>query len=393
LFHLFLLAFAVRLLFSLAMTLNHGDFYPDETFYYQQGVRIAETLRFPYLHQMGQLVRYVGSANIAYPVINAYHTLLYPDPFLCKITNSFLGAMVLLPVYCLAERLFSRQVALSSVVIVTFWPNLVYWSAVNLKETLVGFLIVSSMLCYHRSCFSRVALLDAGMLGFSIAALMALRIYVGVLLVSLIIVHFTVLLRPVSGLRRVGGIVLLLLLVPAIGKTTHVVAVLDSAMGLKEIQRLSEQSFSAAARHGYSMGRFDPQDPIAVPLSAAHFLFTPSPLRITCDGVADLLKVSNLFWYVMFPFCVAGGYNLCKSDFQGAFLIIFLVLGLVLFYSLFPFLGGVRHRDQVTPLLIMLSIFGYCGRLRHKQALVWSIWVALSVAILSFDIKHYFDLF
>lgn len=391
LFLFFLLAFFLRLSMALFVTCRYGEFYPDERDYFEEGTKIAENVAFPYLHQIDEVISYAGSLNIGYPLVNTYHFLLYPDSFLCKITNCFIGAFLLLPVYCLASKLFSQRVAISSAVITALWPNLIWWSASNLKDIQVAFLIALTILLYYRCCSGRMTMFRVVTLALVILILLALRLYVGFLFIGLITVHF-IMVSDLGKVKKNIGMLLLLSFIFVIVRTGHIGDWLGHTMNIETVRQLFERSFSQAASHGYSMGNFDPKNFLTLPISVAHFLFTPSPLRITFESIKDFITFNNLVWYGMFPFFVIGAYNFCKSRFKDAFLIVFFVLGLVLFYSFFPYLGMVRHRDQIAPLLIIVSVFGFYSRVKYKVALVWLIWLGLFVGILSFEMKYYFDM-
>jgi 4-amino-4-deoxy-L-arabinose transferase-like glycosyltransferase len=391
LFLLFLLAFCLRLSMALFVTCRHGEFYPDEGFYFREGVRITEELQFPYVQQVDDLVLRATSPNFGYLVFNAFHCVIYADAFLCKITNCFIGAFLLLPVYCLARKLFSRRVAISSAVITALWPNLIWWSAVNLKDILVAFLIVSTILLYYLCRSDRMTVFNLVALALAILILLALRLYVGLLFIGLLTVHF-IMVSDLGKVKKVIGMLLLLLFIFVIGRTGYIGNWLGDTMNMETAIELSKQSFSQAAGHGYSMGNFNPESFLTLPISAAHFLFTPSPFRIKFESIKDFIAFNNVVWYGMFPFFVIGAYNFCKSRFKDAFLIVFFVLGLVLFYSFFPNLGMVRHRDQIAPLLIIIAVSGFYNRVKYKVAIVWVIWLGLFAGILSFEMKYYFDL-
>lgn len=391
LFLLFLLAFSIRISLALVVTQMYGQFYPDEGFYFRTGVGIVQHLDFPYLFQVDKLLSYAGSANFSYHLVNAYHVLIYPDPFLCKITNCFFGAFLLLPVYCLASQLFSRRIGLISAVITALWPNLIYWSAFNLKDILVAFLIVSTILLYYRCHSDRITVFNIVALVLAILILLALRLYVGLLFIGLITVHF-IMAPDLGKVKKTIGMLLLLSFIFTVAGTEHIGNWLSHTMNIKMFRQLRELSFSQTMRHGYSMGNFDPKSFLTLPISSAHFLLTPSPLRIRLDSITDVMKFSNIVWYGMFPFFVIGVYNLCKSRFKDAFLIVFFVLGLVLFYSFFPYLGMVRHRDQIAPLLIVVSVFGFYSRVKCKVVIAWFIWLALFACVFTFEMKYYFGL-
>ena len=389
LFLFFLLAFFLRLSMALFVTCRYGEFYPDERDYFEESIKIAENVTFPYLHQIDEVISYAGSLNIGYHLVNTYHFLFYPDLFLCKITNCFIGAFLLLPVYCLASKLFSRRIAISSAVITAFWPNLIWWSAFNLKDIQVAFLIALTILLYFRCHSDRITVFHMLALALAILILLALRLYVGLLFIGLITVYFIIGLE-LGKIKKNIGMLLLLSFIFVLVRTEHIGNWLGHTMNIETVRQLIERSFSQTASHGYSMGNFDPKNFLTLPISAAHFLFTPSPFRIEFDSIKDFITFNNVVWYGMFPFFVIGAYNLCKSHFKDAFLIVFFVLGLVLFYSFFPNLGMVRHRDQIAPLLIIIAVFGFYSRVKYKVATVWFIWLGLFVGILSFEMKYYF---
>jgi len=391
LFVLFVMALLLRILASLLVSMLIGRFYPDENFYLQAGLDITTNLKFPYLFPVSRLIRYAGSANIGYPLLNACHVLLYPDPLLCRITNSFLGALLILPVYGLARSLFNQKIAAVAAVLTAFWPNLIYWSAFNLKDIPVAFCIVLILWLYRRCTSQRASVAGVLALALAAAALLGLRIYIGLLLLGVLALHlliFSVIQRRKKFLILTAVILLCLVL-----NSSYIADFLQHNASLHTFLQLSARSYSRASEHGYLMGKFSSGNLATLPVSAAHFLLTPSPFRITFNTITDILKCANTLWYALFPFFLIGAYKLARFHFKDTIALLLFIAAVTAVYTFLPFLGMVRHRDQITPLLLMVSAVGLCSPLRHKVGLVWCLWLGLFAAVAALEMKFYFGSF
>lgn len=373
LLRLFLAGFALRLAFALSIHLSNPPFglvYVDEEYYFARSLTLARLWA-----AKGIAVNYIqlaGSGNYGYLIFNAIHYLLYASPLLPKITNVFLGSLLPIAVFRLAKELLNRRAAVVSSLIAFCTPDLIYWSAFNFKEILVAFLVILS--------FTEYLLLKGGaqvrrlmIVILGIILLLTIRFYVGILLLGLIVIHI------IATMQFAGKVKAFTLLFLAICLSIYFITnpFVPTFLAALDPERLSAEirsSFEKTREKGYFMGEFSPSNPITYLLSAAHFLVTPSVYRFRIS-VKGFLNMGTIVWLVLMPFFFIGSYDLLKK--KQALPILGFVWASIIFYSFLPFLGMVRHRAQLLPLMIVIAGNGIHTRFKHKRGIVAGMWILL----------------
>lgn len=116
------------------------------------------------------------------------------------LLNAAFAAGVVMLVFDLARRLFDARAALVAAAIVAFYPSLVLWSSLNLKDSLVLLLISLCLWCVLRFQFGRHWLSLAG--AFTLLVLMeSLRSYIFAGLAIVIPIGVFLVLRADAGTR------------------------------------------------------------------------------------------------------------------------------------------------------------------------------------------------
>jgi len=392
LFSLFILAFAMRLTTAIFITMKYGTYYPDETFYIANGIRIIRDLQFPFVFQLADLVHYAGSVNIGYQLVNSFHFLLYPDVFLCKITNCFFGALLILPAFLLARRLFSEKIALVSVIVMAIWPNFIYWASFNLKDTLVTFFSILAIYLYYRYNQEKRNVMTSIYVLLALLVLLTLRIYIGLFLIGLMSFHLTMT-SQANNKKKIFGIAIIFVFSLVLFQIDYLNDFFNYAVSTDTLTGVHESSFSRTQDENFFMGNFQAGDPIAVIIGFFHFMFTPSPYRLNFEYLTDFMKITNILWYLIFPFFLIGAWNLGVSRFKEIHLVLYFSLALMLFYSFLPWLGIVRHRTQFMPFVILVAVVGFYSQIKNRSMILVSLWATLFIGISAFEAKYYFGWF
>jgi hypothetical protein len=134
-------AFVVRA--AVALALHYAGLStrlaPDEDTYFQIGRALA-------FYWSGEAFTAPGRLSIdepfAYFYFNAISYSLFESIVPLKVANSFLGALVCYYAHAIAEALYGAKVGRRTAVFVAFFPSLVLWSALNIRDVWILFLLV-----------------------------------------------------------------------------------------------------------------------------------------------------------------------------------------------------------------------------------------------------------
>ncbi len=134
-------AFVVRVI--VALTLHYAGLStrlaPDEDTYFQIGRALAFYWSGDAFTAPGRLS---SDEPFAYFYLNAFSYWLFGSIVPLKIVNAFLGALVCHYAYAIAEALYGPKVGRRTALLVAFFPSLVLWSALNIRDVWILFLLV-----------------------------------------------------------------------------------------------------------------------------------------------------------------------------------------------------------------------------------------------------------
>lgn len=97
-----------------------------------------------YLHGEPATIAWIGEGYLLGGFVNYVTAIFYvfgPQVTIVKVLNAVLASMVCVLVYLTTRRLFSGVAASVAAGLVAFFPSLVLWSTLNLKDTIVQFLV------------------------------------------------------------------------------------------------------------------------------------------------------------------------------------------------------------------------------------------------------------
>ncbi len=146
---LFLAGLGIRLLTAFILFAVRLPIEPDAIGYDRIGWKIAQAWQ---VNGLG----FAPEAGVPYdPGYYYLHGLVYRllghQPVAMSILNAFIGAFLAVPVFLWAKLAFKNKlVARWGSIGVAFWPALVYWTARDLKDGIILFLLAWTMLAIHR---------------------------------------------------------------------------------------------------------------------------------------------------------------------------------------------------------------------------------------------------
>lgn len=355
---LLLYGFALRIALAVVLEWTGWSvrFAPDEETY-------AATGRLMALYWAGDILvrpgRFSTNQPLGYFYVNAAIFYLFGNSQIwVKVLNAFIGAFSARYVFFLARDLFGRAVARRSALLCEFFPSLVLWSVLNIRDVWVVFLIL------FISWKSYVVVRS-----YSPGAL------VGVVLASLVLswfrdyLFYVVAIPPVVailiGRRSHLGRNFLLAMVAGLGVlllVQHAKAGATAAdrMTLEALSKARQDLAIGGSTVGESVDISTPGGALAyLPTGLAYFLFSPFPWQIT--SVLKLFALPEmLLIYYLTPSMIRGIRYTIRTRFREALQILLVTSLLTISYALGEGNVGTlyRHRAQAISMYLMFAAAG-----------------------------------
>jgi hypothetical protein len=363
-----LFGFLVRLAVALLLewTGYSRRFAPDETTYTADGWPIGlwwagELLVKPWRLTLDQPLAYFYLNGASYYLFGATQIPL-------KILNAFVGACSSLLLFRLARDLFGAAVARRATLLFAFFPSLVLWSALNIRDAWVVFFIlfISRKSVQVTREYSHVALVQL-LLGIYLIA--QFRDYL----------FYVVALPPVVAFLLAGrGHLVRNLLLSSLAALAVVVLFQQGVVGKRTSARMSLEGLSqtrqelatgASAFHGQTDVSTPGRALLFLPIGIAYFFFSPFPWEIT-----SLLKAFSLpemiLIYALTPAAVRGIAYAARERLRDCFQVLMLTGLLTVSYALGEGNVGTlyRHRAQVLGFYLMFAALGKELSVRPRAA-------------------------
>lgn len=363
---LFGLALALRLALAVLLHLfvSADLFAPDQWTYDYFGGWLArywtgETLVYP-----PKLVA-AGPKAYYYVVAGLYAALgqwdLWP-----KLLNALVGALTVPLAHDVALSITRRPAAAYRT---AFWtavfPSLVLWSALNIRDAWVVFLIV--FICREALALQeRASLLVAARLGVAVLLLSQFRDYILFAVTLPILLSFVIRGRAHLARNAVLGMLVAV-----------VVIYVDRAAGqdrplrfvnLESLQEMRQFTSIGGSAYQETVDISTPGRALAfLPKGLAFFLFAPYPW--TVRNVRQVVTLPEmLVFYALVPSMLRGVRDLVRSRAPGGLMLLLITLCLTLGYALGEANAGAayRHRAQVLGFLLFFAAAGTDARARAR---------------------------
>lgn len=370
--NIFLAAFFVRLAFGFFLEIypETRQFFGGDAFtFHDNGKAIVD-------HWTGTLPAedwvYLRATNLQAPgwgmnyLIAGLYLILGPSLFAAQTLCAVVGAATAPLVYFLANKTFlNKNVARISAIAVAFFPSFIIWSSQLMKDGLVIFLLVLTMLMVMR-LQEKLSFVPILILLLSLFGILSLRFYIFYMVALAVTGSFLI---GVSGSRQSIFRRSALLIVLGLGLTYF--GVLRSATSdveqygrLDRLQRSrldlsrAESGFNEDVDVSTTEGAIS-----AIPVGVAYLMLAPFPWQMTNLRQAVTLP-EVLAWWAMIPLMVAGIWYALRNRLRNAFPILFFSLMLTLAYSIFQGNVGTAYRQR-TQIQVFLFIFIAVG---------WELW-------------------
>lgn len=269
------------------------------------------------------------------------------------------GALTAPMVYFCAEKIFNnKRVSLASALSVAVFPSFVIWSSQLLKDGLIVFLLVCSMVLVlqlqKKINYFLVALLILAVFGVYV-----LRFYIFYMLAISIVGSFFI----GSG-ATVRTMVRNIIIVMILGLALTYLGVMRSASDnlekygdLERIQ-ISRQDLAVSADSGF--GEDVDVSTVggaigAIPIGLLYLMFAPFPWQISKMSQAIIMP-ETLVWWALIPIMISGLIYTIRHKFRAAIPIIIFSLMLTLSYSIFQGNVGMLYRQRIQ-IQVFLFIF------------------------------------
>jgi hypothetical protein len=309
-----------------------------------------------------------GPKAYYYIVASLYYVLgdwsLWP-----KLTNALLGALTVLLVHDVALRVSGNDaIAFRAATFVAYFPSLVLWSVLNIRDCWVVLLIV--LICRQALVLQeRFRVGPLVVLALAILTVIQFRDYIFFAVTSPVAVSFLVRNRAHLVRNAVLGMLLAGLIIYADRAVSH-----SRRVRALDLETLGE------IRRGTAVGgsRFEPSADISTPVKAltflpkglSFFLLAPFPWAIRNVRQAFTLP-EMLVFYSLLPAIVRGIGALLRHRLSSSLMVLMVTLGLTLGYALGEANAGTayRHRAQVLSFYLIFAAVGLEQRRTKGAAL------------------------
>lgn len=365
---LFIGALLVRLIFGLLVHFFElrAFFGGDATTYDTRAVELAEYWRAGDGVNPSQGQR--ANWGMEYFVAGLY-TIFGRNVFLAQSVVAVFGAATPGLVYLCSRELFhNRRVSRISSVLVAFFPSFILWSGQLLKDGLVIFLIVLSILTVLelQKRFNYIAL---AVLILSLFGILALRFYIFYMVAVSVVGSFVVGISKTNQgvVQRLAAVVIVGLGLTYFGALGMVEQNMETYGTLERVQ-VSRSSLARTADSGFGedIDVSTTEGAIsAIPLGLAYLMLAPFPWQVSSFRAA-ITTPEVLIWWAMIPVVIMGAVYTIRFQLRTALPMVIFSLMLTLAYSIFQGNVGTAYRQR-TQIQVFLFIFFAVGWVLIKE--------------------------
>jgi hypothetical protein len=365
---LFWWALAARVVVALSIhfwVASDETFAPDQRGYHRFGQLLAG-------HWAGEIPAPPDSLLPAgrrgyYYVVGFIYLLFGPYPLIPKLINCLIGALIVPAVFDLALRMgASAWAALRAATFATWFPSLVLWSALNIRDAWIVLLIV--LICRESLILQdRPNPTSLFVLATAILAIVQFRDYILFAVTGPMVVSFLARNSRNMGRNLVLGAIAAVLVIYA-----------DQAAGANRKLRTFDLEEIQDIRYWNTVGassQFEQAD-ISTPAKAALFLpkglayFLLAPFPWMLGSIRQVLAVpETLFFYSLFLPIYRGVRNLIRHHLGSSLMALLITAGLTLGYALGEGNAGTayRHRAQLLSFFLIFAAIGIEEKKRRAK--------------------------
>jgi hypothetical protein len=362
-------AILLRCLLALFLHFIVSDEYlfaPDQTVYHADSEWLAHYWWGDVLVYPPRLLQ-VGPHGYFY-VVAALYSVFGAFSIIPKLVNGIVGGLTVPIVYDVASRMSgSKEAAERAAKYFAYFPSLILWSALNIRDAWVILLIL--LICQQalvlQDRFRPSALF---LLAFATLSLTTFRDYIFFAVTAPMAISFLVRNR-----RHFGRNLLLGALVGVVVIYGDKAAGSQRALRTIDFEELQYQrqwnTVGANSSFGETVDISSPEKAaIFLPVGLVYFLLAPFPWTIT--GIRQALTLPEmLFFYSLMPSIVRGILVLIRTRLSHALMALMIAGGLTFGYALGEGNAGTayRHRAQVVGFFLIFAAVGVEAKARARR--------------------------
>lgn len=279
--------------------------------------------------------------------------------------NCILSVMTAVVYYYMAKEVASAKVAKMTAVVVAFFPSLIIWSIINLKDSLFIFLTGLALLMFAYA-------LKRKSIGFLAASILALivqfsvrpkLIVVNAAIIAIFLIYYLLKGRKIRALHIVSAVLLIfaasVVMKPYVGKAKNVIVGYHrgvTTVGGINYRLYDDWVYSRDA----NLDKVGHVEVIkSIPKSWFHFFLEPFPWSArSASGL--LVAPQMLVWYLFLFFAVPGVIVQMKSApvFSSILILYFIIMGTSMSMTGGNIGTDFRLRDVLTPIVILFASAG-----------------------------------
>lgn len=298
-----------------------------------------------------------------------FYMLGSPSQMSLGYMNCFFSVLTVILIYKMAKFIFGRDSAMIAAKYAVFFPSLVIWSVLTLKEPMILFLeclIMYSILHLKKGkWFNNLLILIPALF-----ILWTMRFYIFYIVVAVIVFSFfpierKVLIPSLFFYFAVVGMIIILTFKGGIWKSD---AESILSFNLEYVKSLK----SAYASPEYGSGVLLSYTPtlwgtlLFLPIGFVYVMLSPFPWQLI--GGTMRMKLSfpdTLLWWWMIPTIIYSLIYAIKNNFRAIQPLLFFLISNILVYSLLFGNTGVAFRQRLHVIAFALILFGYGKALKQ----------------------------
>ena len=345
----------------------HYDYYGFAQLAAWQGDRYFNALMTVYVS--GGLA---GAWGMVY-MVAAVYGLLGRNVLAVQMVVAVMGAATAPVIYLVASHVFQNaRVARFSAVAVAFYPSLVLWSSMALKDGPIIFFLAVSILATLK-LGEKFSVKYITILILALFAVLTFRFYVFYMILAAVAGAFVLGVQKVTAsnfARQFAVIILIGLALTYLGVTRYANVHLSYYTRLDRVQR-SRQDAASSAQSGYAVSADVSTGEGAlktIPIGMVYLLFAPFPWQLTSLRQSITLP-EMVVWWASFPLLILGLWFSIKYRLRQISPVLIFTVMLSLAYSIFQGNVGNAYRQR-SQLLVFYFIFvavGYVLLLEKRE--------------------------
>jgi len=307
-------------------------------------------------------------------IIGLIYSFIGRNPFVIELLNALFGVLIVLNVYKIALLLYDKRSAYIGSLITAFFPSLIYFSAMILREVPIIYSFTLGLLIFFQwKKLQKAKYLFLSFIFFAIS--FAFHTGMLVFIIIFLFLAFKDLFKKSSRkhVRNSSSSFLVLIFMLIV-----FVVMVKSGWGMEKIGSLWDLSLSRLAEIEKIAARDRTAYLINLQINSVTDLFWQTPVRVLCflfapfvwnlHSILDLIGIFDAILYLILFIIIFRSFRLLFKDEMNRNLFLFLFSGILVFALTVSNYGtALRHRAKFLPLLVILVVGGFYIRRKSKD--------------------------